>query len=1004
MKKYCYILLLCIIHLLANGQKVYEISAKNFPKTFVPGQFYTVFYEVRSQVSDASINGELIAPAGISIITSKKQTTDYANNLRFLYTIFITRDKPADRDSIVFNLVKNQRIIQRFISPIEVIKTRRVEFSTLEVPNLGKEGDTLQLKFLIQNVGNTTEKIRVELPKNDLETLNDSIILPPNKSYELVSRRKIPTSSVNSWVLNADYKIWLKDSLNPLRSYVTIPVYSATLKNNDRYLRLPIEVGAWYNHFMVGRELKQAVQFDIRGSGFLDFANQHYVDFVAHGPNQLNFPGIGSFDQYSLDYKYKEQLSAKLGDYNLQFSQLLEFGRFGRGFYLEQNLDKIGYKAFYMRARFNPYQKNSFGGTFTFKPIKDFAISVNYLFKEARPQNTPIREFINSQFVSVSSHLIKRNIRLLTEIGTNLSGLSKDEVAGMNQLTISYRRFSVNSQLIYAGKHFYGFYNDSWQASNGLNYFINKNVNIGVNSNFIRTNPSLDPVNFNTSPYENRNLVYINFRSKDKHTIQLSYNLVSREDRFEPKMFHFKENFTRLTYTQNTQRLTLTFNGNYGFAHNLLIQNDNSGKNESYGVSFMPEIKVLKWMSIGGYGQYDRNNKFTEAPKNYFFYGGVFRVNASHALNAYFQYRNSYAPDELTQQRSFMDANLNLDLKRHRFSVSGGKVFLPSFSGANQNTMFFIVKYSLKLGIPIARNKKLGSITGDLSSLSNTINKSGVLIKLGNRSFLTDSSGKFFFHNLTPDNYYLTLDKNHLAAGLVTEGNATILVKVKSDSISKVGFKLIKSGGIEGKVKFQNNQQMAGEDLTANKPIILAKLSNEKESFLTQANKNNEFSFKEMKAGNWHLKVWSPGKEQLFSVENAEQSILIEEDKIKQCEFLVKPAERKIYFSSTNFNLVVKKDNEKPNNTIIEQSVSKTFDRLTLSTIKVKNQLKVNNPTIQFSRKLQNTIKWYSDSEPIALKVVETPVEREIAEITTQNEQTETELMRNLQNKEKQRR
>ena len=90
-------------------------------------------------------------------------------------------------------------------------------------------------------------------------------------------------------------------------------------------------------------------------------------------------------------------------------------------------------------------------------------------------------------------------------------------------------------------------------------------------------------------------------------------------------------------------------------------------------------------------------------------------------------------------------------------------------------------------------------------------------------------------------------------------------------------------------------------------PVVLITLYNEKESFTTQMNSRNEFTFKEMKPDSWKIKVYIPGNKPLFTIQNPEQSLEIESDKLKEVNFNIQPTERKIYFSNRNYNISLNK-------------------------------------------------------------------------------------------------
>lgn len=114
---------------------------------------------------------------------------------------------------------------------------------------------------------------------------------------------------------------------------------------------------------------------------------------------------------------------------------------------------------------------------------------------------------------------------------------------------------------------------------------------------------------------------------------------------------------------------------------------------------------------------------------------------------------------------------------------------------------------------------------------------------------------------------------------------------------------LVNSGGITGKIVTQNNGSNNLNTTNKKIPIILVKLFNEQENFITKVNTDGEFSFKEMKPGQWKVEVIIQGNQDKFMVENPSQNVIIESEKLKELSFTMLPKERKIYFSNINVQL-----------------------------------------------------------------------------------------------------
>ena len=462
---------------------------------------------------------------------------------------------------------------------------------------------------------------------------------------------------------------------------------------------------------------------------------------------------------------------------------------------------------------------------------------------------------------------------------------------------------------MYAGKDFYGFFNNSWLAVNGFTYYFNRKVSLGFSNNVTRVNPSYDITVINKSPYSSGNIAFLNYEMNTKNRFTLSYNNQEREDRGTVKSFYYRENFARFSYNVNAPKFMLWFNSQYGTAQNLLVKSDSSVNRQSISNMIQPQFRIKPWLWLGGYFEYQRTSKFSDNNRlnDFYFYGGSLRVSTGKAFNLYFMYRNSYTPDELVERRSYLDLNAVLDLKRHVFSISGGRTFIPNYDNTEQNSLFFIAKYTLRIGVPIAKNRNLGSIKGQILGLSDDIKKDGLLIRLGERKFMTDPNGNFFFNNLLPDKYYVTMERSTMGAGVVANTKIPMEVIVKADSTKQITIPLTKTGEIKGKIDFVAIEQVGTVDIHKNKPLVLVKMVNGKESYITQVNKNDEFSFKEVKPDNWKITAWIPGKQEQFDISNSEEALVLGANQVKEVQLVIKPIVRKINFSQKTYNLTSKK-------------------------------------------------------------------------------------------------
>jgi hypothetical protein len=213
------------------------------------------------------------------------------------------------------------------------------------------------------------------------------------------------------------------------------------------------------------------------------------------------------------------------------------------------------------------------------------------------------------------------------------------------------------------------------------------------------------------------------------------------------------------------------------------------------------------------------------------------------------------------------------------------------------------LNYVIKLNPIILKNKKMGYFGGKLTSADEGISKQGVLVKLGPYKTLTDSSGNFYFNDIFPDKYIFSIPPTFELAGVKSEIKTPLEVDIIADSTSFLEIPLVKTGGVSGLIDFKISDKYHYTKENQDKPIVLAKLTNGEETFMTSVNKNNAYSFKEIKPGSWKLTVYIPGNQEEYEILNNETNFQIESDKVEMVNFTLVSVKRRIQNTGQQFHL-----------------------------------------------------------------------------------------------------
>lgn len=898
--KFLTYMFLLLFSLTTLGQSNVEIKVNKYDETINAGSHFSVFFDVSGFQKNMSTS--IILHPSWQILTTKTFKID-SSNYRFLYSIATPRDATSGFYFLKFNIISDSLIVRARFFEIEINQKRDLEILVLKQPEYVLEGNVFETNYLVQNNGNETERVLLGTSMGEVVGYKDSVDIPANKDLVVTVKQTVPLSDKNYWKINTDLKVFLNAEKVPIYKVSPVDVYSSSTKKSDLFLRLPVEVGMSFLNFNFGDKKIIAYQYIASGKGFLDFSKKHFIDFSVRGPNEILFPAIGSYDHYSLAYTLKKKTTITVGDYSNRVSNLLEFGRFGRGIKFEHAFDKVDFSVFFQKARFFPDQKYAFGGGVGYSINQNLKFKLNFINKGLYLDSTQF----STNIVEFSTMFKKRNFDIESDISFS-HAKSKFDLGLYNKVLYTLNKITFNSELIFAGKDYYGFYNNSRMMNNGLNYNLNKKTNVGFNSNITRIRPSLDLNEFSVSPFSHSIMSFLSFQANSKNLFILNYTIQEREDRQTVSTFHFKESFVNLSYTLNREKLVVFTQGRYGNAQNLL-SSDNALPRKSYSYITQPTFRVFKGMWLGGYFEQQHTNKYSleNISQDLTFYGATVRYSYGRLLNLYIMYRNNYAPDEFFEKRSFIDGSIGFDFRRHKLTANMGKAFVPIQVSTSQNTLFFSINYVLKLNVPVKKNKQIGHIKGHIVGNSENINLGGHVVQLGQHKTITDSKGAFSFNNLLPDTYYLSLPSHESLAGISTSIKLPLEVKIKSDSISMVQIPVVKTGGVKGKVILAFSERFKELNNGRVMPKVLLKLSNEIENYYTQVNEDFDFSFKEIKPGLWTLSTVLPGNQDQFEVEIKEKNINIEAEKIIEESFTIKSVERKVLNSGKTFNLIPNK-------------------------------------------------------------------------------------------------
>lgn len=892
MKKGFFLLFFLIGITSVIAQDNVSIKLSNLPAQTKAGERFTVIAEISCPTPMSQrVWATVKFPEGWQIIAKKVPPRLVGlTNARFVYTISVGKYATAGKREVSVMVFKNglESFVEHFTTKVSPIYS--ISVTNVNPPAFIKEGETLRSSFLVHNAGNVQENLRLETSQGFIEGYERPIVIEPNRSTKITVVQVIPKIGGESWLATADLKLVPSDSARkPIYHVVSIPVFSTKTKPIDPYHRFPIEAGAWYNIVSRQGSYTSLAQYDIRGKGFIDPTNKHRLEFIIHGPDQIDLPILGAYDQYSVSYTY-DTTNIQLGDYSLMFSKIMEQSRFGRGVKIERENNGKMYSAFYQRPRFISDIKETLGGSYAFRSRSGFKTSFNYMSKNMLFNGRSIW----SHHIGVGGALKTKQLTMEHEVAANSSN-GKLDVGLYSMVNYAWKRVFLTNLFLYAGKNYFGFFNNGWQFVNNVTFQVTPKLTVGLFNNYSRISPSFDLLNINTSPFTKSSLGIISYSINKNWKAILNAGFQAREDRQQVKKFNYRENLARLMVFLTTKNMQLWATGELSNTQNLLVPPDLSIPSYSYRGILQNEFYLTSQFSLGLNGEFYRTNKFSSdnIQRDYLYYGGLIRYRVKNLLDFNLNYRNNYAPDELIVRRDFFSLQAKLDLGNHRFTAMGMQTYIPGYS--EQNNFILSLQYRYLFNIAVAKVKNLGSIKGQITGASN-VKKEGVLVQIGSQKYLTDTDGKFVINNLKPDRYSVSLFRSSMTMNDIPAHQGVLEVEVKADSIHTLEIPFIKAGMIAGKVNYEkgNNPGLAGDKIE--KPTVLVKLFNGEDSHLTLANENGEFTFKEIKPGDWKLQATLMMGEGKFSISQPQRDVTVVAEQAKEVTFVVRPVSRTIRF------------------------------------------------------------------------------------------------------------
>ncbi|WP_312078848.1 hypothetical protein [Chryseobacterium sp.] len=831
---------------------------------YIPGKSSSVSFNLENEsTADRNFTTE-IQTSDASIVSILQNNTLHLSNKErrvFLVPVKISAETKAGKYTIdlILSDTKSGEKIQ-YTEEIRIARKKEINLELLEASEFVKAGDSFTTKFILKNIGNTSEKLILESKEAVLDLKDNKLTLQPGESRIVsvikntnISQEKIEIENISLTVASAEL---LSDKLTSYSTTTVIPVKPITA---DIYHRLPVYASFSFVGMQNRGEYQDGFQGEISGKGSLTESNNHLIEFRALSKNPVEFNSFTQYEEYFVNYKYKF-LRLHLGDKNYTSSFLTDYARYGRGAEINFDFNKVSFGGYYTKPRFFRDITEEFNVYSKYKIRENSFITAGYLYKVFNPrqQNSPY--LYNSDFAHLpylnSEIELTKNLKFSGEYSFS-KGQNSDGTAFMVQTQANFKFVSGNVMYTKASPQYLGYFNNTDMLNANLQVKISKNLSLMGNYTKDAKNFQRDTL-FLAAPLRNYLSYGLSYRYSKTGSITVNNGFQRYKDRLEPRQFDYSENFYRLSVNQNIGIFQISADGQIGRTENFL--NGFTGTSSFYSANVgFEKFKT----SFNIYGSYSLTSRYQEKNQQQIFYGARIMSRFSDKSFLSIFYQNNYLPEEYYKDRNLFELVYQQKLSKNHIIDFAGRYTLQR-GDIGKKDFLYSVKYTLMLNIPVQKTAEYASLSGNIKNLG--VEKvSGIKLMLGTYLSVSDARGNFEFKNIPPGDYFLEIDRTSLPLDYITDRPTPVQITLVSDRDNIFNFGLTKASGIKGKINFTDHSENKSISKKPNESLIL-EVKNGEDVVRKMVKIGEMFSFTYLRPGEYNVKVYRNGLDSRFKI------------------------------------------------------------------------------------------------------------------------------------------
>jgi hypothetical protein len=772
--------------------------------------------------------------------------------------------------------------------PIAIKPRYEITIDKLKAPQYLFSGDTLSIRYLIQNLSNLEVSVKTTII-NGSQSKVKYVQIPKDSSILsscLVSAPKdIITYSQKSVVLMA----LVADKPETEKSvFHTFDVFPTGKNKFDKYNRFPVKIaGLVASTNRYGGNL-YSTMYDIHGEGMLGKNNDKKLEIQLRGPDRTGNPIFGMNDEYFLKYS-SPKFQFDIGDNNFSLSELTESSRNGRGAQAQYKLKKWSLSTYYNKPRYYPLIKQI------------YSVSTNYDFNEKNGLSVGFLSKTDSTNKNQLLYTLSGDFSPYPWVSSNLEVAAGQYETHWHKaykatILMHYKIVSSNFNYTYADRNFPGFVTNTLRLFYGFNLNFSK-FNLSLNYDQNSTNLALDTL-YSNAPISKNLSVSAGYRLSPNNTISFACFMLSLKDKSPVPLFDYLKYNGRVAIQSKFGSVSLALQGDFGKMQNFLGVSGNEFSN-FYNGTLSLGYQLGRVMQARAFASYQGGKEMITGFDR-LYYGGSIVTSIKDKLSLSIQYNSNYEWRYYTMDRSLFSMSLNGKINdNNEVSLSANQNLVKNTLDTKEYNLQ--LRYIHTLNVPVSKKRDVGSMKGKI--INHGVGKvSGIRMSLNGMVAITDKEGNFKFPGVQIGSYMLGMDASSFGLNAIPEVTGPYWITIKAAEETTFEIAMTKSGSIVGQLIIQEDERTGQKGYIPVKEQIeglIIEAANGSDVFRNMSSSSGTFRFDDLRPGSWEVKVYPNGLPQGYQLVNDHFNINLLSGKEVSLDVLVKKQVRQIRFQKS---------------------------------------------------------------------------------------------------------